>query len=171
VTITRAQAVARPLAAGDEPEFVALAAASYEFHRKWIRLPTESAAFKKYLSKFDNEHAYFFVIRDAYSESIVGFASLTGIEREPYWRGRLGYGVFEQYARMGYMSSGLEQIIDFAFKSVKLHRLEADIQPENIPSKRLVEKAGFTCEGVSRGFIHLDDEWMDHERWVLTRDH
>ncbi len=171
MTTARAQAVARPLAADDEPEFIALAAASYEFHRKWIRLPVESDAFKKYLSKFDNEDAYFFVICDAYSGSIVGFVSLTGIERDPYWRGRLGYGVFEQYARMGYMASGLEQVIDFAFKSVKLHRLEADIQPENIPSKRLAEKAGFTCEGVSRGFIHINDEWMDHERWALTRDH
>jgi ribosomal-protein-alanine N-acetyltransferase len=150
---------------------VALAVESYEFHRKWIKLPTDSDGFKRYLSKFDNENAYFFVICDAYSDSIVGFVSLTGIEREPYHRGRLGYGVFEQYARMGYISSGLKQVIDFAFESLELHRLEADIQPENTPSKRLAAKMGFTCEGVSRGFIRINGEWMDHERWALTPDH
>ena len=112
----------------------------------------------------------FFVICDTYSDSIVGFVSLTGIEREPYHRGRLGYGVFERYARMGYVSAGFKQVIDFAFESLKLHRLEADIQPENSPSRRLVEKMGFTCEGVSRGFIRINGEWIDHERWALTPD-
>jgi [ribosomal protein S5]-alanine N-acetyltransferase len=143
---------------------------SFEFHRKWIKLPTAPNEFKRYLSKFDGENAFFFVICNAYSDSIVGFVSLTGIECEPYYRGRLGYGIFERYARMGYISAGLEQVIDFAFESLKLHRLEADIQPANIPSKRLVEKIGFTCEGVSRGFIRVNGEWMDHERWALTPD-
>jgi ribosomal-protein-alanine N-acetyltransferase len=160
--------VARPLTADDEAAFVALAAESYEFHRNWIKLPTESEAFKRYLAKFDREDAFFFVICDAYSNSIVGFVSLTGIEGEPYHRGRLGYGVFEQYARMGYISSGLRQVIDVAFGNLKIHRLEADIQPENLPSKRLVEKMGFTREGVSRGFIRINGEWKDHERWALT---
>jgi ribosomal-protein-alanine N-acetyltransferase len=162
--------VARPLTASDEPAFLALAVESLEFHRKWIKLPTESAEFKRYLSRFDNQSAFFFVICDSHSHSIVGFISLTGIEREPYHRGRLGYGIFERYARMGYISAGLRQVINFAFESLKLHRLEADIQPENGPSRRLVEKMGFTCEGVSRGFIRINGEWTDHERWALTPD-
>jgi ribosomal-protein-alanine N-acetyltransferase len=162
--------VARPLTAADEPAFIALAVESFEFHRKWIKLPTKSDEFKRYLSKFDGGDAFFFVICDAYSDSIVGFVSLTGIEREPYQRGRLGYGVFERYARKGYISAGLKQVVNFAFGGLKLHRLEADIQSENSPSKRLVKKMGFTCEGVSHGFIRINGEWMDHERWALTSD-
>ena len=96
--------------------------------------------------------------------------SLTGIEREPYYRGRLGYGVFERYAKMGYMSFGLERVIRLAFENFKLHRLEADIQPENDPSKRLIKKMGFTCEGISHKFICINGEWIDHERWALTLD-
>lgn len=165
-----AQTVARPLTADDESTLVALAVESYEFHRKLIKLPTDPDGFRRYLSGFDNENAFFFVICDANNNSIVGFVSLTGIELEPYYRGRLGYGVFERYARMGYISSGLRQVIDFAFGSLKLHRLEVDIQPDNTPSKRLVERVGFTCEGVSRSFIRINGEWMDHERWALTSD-
>ena len=149
---------------------MALAVESFEFHKKWIKLPTGSEEFKRYLSRFDNEHAFFFVIQDASSDSIVGFVSLTGIEREPYQRARLGYGVFEQYARMGYLSAGLRQVVDYAFGTLELHRLEADIQPGNVPSKRLAAGAGFACEGTSHGFIRINDEWMDHERWALTLD-
>ena len=165
-----ARTVARPLTAGDEAEFVALAVESLDFHRKWIKLPVESDEFKRYLSRFDEKSAFFFVICDIHSGSIVGFVSLTGIEREPYHRARLGYGVFERYARMGYISDGLKQVVNFAFEILDLHRLEADIQRENSPSKRLVEKMEFTCEGVSPGFIQINGKWIDHERWALVSD-
>jgi [ribosomal protein S5]-alanine N-acetyltransferase len=170
ISMANPRILVRGLAAYDESAFVASAAESFQFHRKWIKLPTESDEFKKYLSRFDDENAFFFVICDADSDSIAGFVSLTGIEREPYCRGRLGYGVFEQYARMGYISAGLTYVINLAFGSLELHRLEADIQPDNYPSKRLIEKMGFTCEGISRGFIRINGEWTDHERWALMLD-
>jgi [ribosomal protein S5]-alanine N-acetyltransferase len=168
ISRSSARTVVRPLTSDDGSAFVAVAEESFEFHRKWMKLPTDSDAFKRYLSGFEDENAYCFVVCDA--DSIVGFVSLTGIEREPYHRGRLGYGVFEQYAKMGYMSSGLEYVIRLAFEKLELHRLEADIQPENDPSRRLIKKMRFTCEGISRKFIRINDEWIDHERWALTFD-
>jgi [ribosomal protein S5]-alanine N-acetyltransferase len=154
------------LTADDVAAFIALAEESSQFHRRWIKLPTDFDAFERYLSGFDNENAFCFVVCDA--DSIVGSVSLTGIEREPYHRGRLGFGVFEQYAKMGYMSFGLEYIIRLAFENLELHRIEADIQSENDPSKRLIKKMGFTCEGISQKFIRINGEWIDHERWAFT---
>jgi len=158
----------RLLADHDAAAFVALSLESTEFHRKWIKMPTDSAAFRRYLAGFDNENSFCFVVCD--SDSIVGSVSVTGIEREPYQRGRLGYGVFEPYANMGYMSFGLNRVIRHAFEDLELHRLEADIQPDNVPSKRLIEKMNFRCEGLSPKFIRINGEWIDHERWALTRD-
>jgi ribosomal-protein-alanine N-acetyltransferase len=163
-----ARIIARPLTENDESKFVELATESVNFHRKWIKLPTEPTEFKRYLSKFDDQNSFFFLICDSDTNAMVGFVSLTGIEREPYHRARLGYGVFERYANMGYISAGLKNVVDRAFNQLELHRLEADIQPDNGPSKRVAEKTGFICEGISRGFIHINDEWIDHERWVLT---
>jgi len=149
---------------------VGLAQESFQFHRKWIKLPTDFDAFDRYLSGFDGENSFCFVVCD--EDSIVGSVSLTHIEREPYDRGRLGYGVFEKYARMGYMSSGLEHVIDFAFRDLGLglglHRLEADVQLENVPSARLVKRMGFKSEGISRKLIQINGEYVDHERWALT---
>jgi [ribosomal protein S5]-alanine N-acetyltransferase len=165
---TNVRLAVRGLVGSDEPAFVSLARTSLPFHRPWIKLPTDSNAFEQYLSKFDNEISFGFVV--CKEESIVGFISLSGIERDPYQRGRLGYGVFEQYANMGYMSFGLKQVVRLGFDELGLHRLEADIQPGNEPSRRLVRRNGFTCEGISRRFIRIDGEWMDHERWALTVD-
>lgn len=168
ISRSTAQTLVRPLTGNDAPTFLALAEESFRFHQKWIKLPTDPDAFERYLSKFDDENAFCFVVCD--EDTIVGSVSLTGIEREPYYRGRLGYGVFERYAKMGYMSFGLERVIRLAFENFKLHRLEADIQPENDPSKRLIKKMGFTCEGISHKFICINGEWIDHERWALTLD-
>lgn len=165
---TNARLTVRGLVGSDGSAFVSLARMSLPFHRPWIKLPTDSNAFEQYVSRFDNEVSFGFVV--CKDESIVAFINLTGIEREPYQRGRLGYGVFEQYANMGYMSFGLKKVVRLSFEKLGLHRLEADIQPSNELSRRLVQRNGFTCEGISRRFIHIDGKWMDHERWALTVD-
>jgi ribosomal-protein-alanine N-acetyltransferase len=163
-----ARVLVRKLSASDESVFVSLAEESLAFHKRWIKVPREPESFRRYLSRSDDQSSVCFVVCDAGSDSIVGFVRLSGIEREPYCRGRLGYGVFHPYARMGYISAGLRYVIRLAFEDLELHRLEADIQAENIPSRRLVASMGFTCEGVSRGFIRINDVWTDHERWAIT---
>jgi ribosomal-protein-alanine N-acetyltransferase len=159
----------------DETAFVNRARKSLPFHEKWIKVPTDAEAFRTYLTKFDDDSDYCYAICDWDTDSPVGFVSLVAIEREPYHRGRLGYGVFDDHTRRGYASAGLEHVIRLAFESHEsrgheLHRLEADIQPDNHASRQLIEKMGFSCEGISPQFIRINGQWCDHERWALTVD-
>lgn len=62
----------------------------------------------------------------------------------------------------------LSQIFDRAFQTLGLHRLEANIQPENVRSIQLVKHLGFTQEGFSRQYLKIDGEWRDHQRWAIT---
>jgi ribosomal-protein-alanine N-acetyltransferase len=158
----------RELTRDDETEYLSLVDGSVRFHERWIKNPRDSETFKRYLSRFEDGDSRCFVVCHSDSGSIVGFISLTGIEREPYHRGRLGYGIFEPFARRGYILEGLKNVIQYAFAELGLHRLEADIQPGNTPSKQLVQKLGFTYECTSPGFIKINDSWTDHERWALT---
>jgi ribosomal-protein-alanine N-acetyltransferase len=57
----------------------------------------------------------------------------------------------------------------FAFKKLKLHRLEANIQPENKASIALAKACGFKKEGFSPKFIKKSGRWRDHERWALLK--
>lgn len=81
----------------------------------------------------------------------------------------LGYAAFLPYAGQGYLSEGVALAVRYAFERLELHRVEADIQPGNDASVRLVERLGFRREGFSPGFIKIDGEWRDHERWALTK--
>jgi ribosomal-protein-alanine N-acetyltransferase len=68
------------------------------------------------------------------------------------------------------MREGLIQVIDHGFKTLKLHRLEANIQPMNKRSIDLVAGLGFELEGLSPRFLKICGRWRDHERWALRAE-
>ena len=65
------------------------------------------------------------------------------------------------------MTEALQLTLRHAFVKLKLHRLEANIQPENTPSIALVKRAGFVKEGYSRRYLKISGRWRDHERWAI----
>ena len=65
------------------------------------------------------------------------------------------------------MKWALGVIIKRAWKELKLHRLEANIQPENAASIGLVKGLGFSKEGYSPAYLKIGGRWRDHERWAI----
>jgi [ribosomal protein S5]-alanine N-acetyltransferase len=68
------------------------------------------------------------------------------------------------------MSAGIRAAIAKAFGTLRLHRLEANIQPDNDASRRLVRRLGFRLEGYSPRYLKIGGKWRDHERWALTAE-
>ena len=68
------------------------------------------------------------------------------------------------------MFEGVCLAIVYAFNDLNLHRLEANIQPENQASINLVQRLGFEKEGFSPQYLKINGEWRDHERWALTAE-
>ena len=80
----------------------------------------------------------------------------------------LGYYADAHHMGQGYMSEGLRLVLRNAFSKLGLHRLEANIQPANRASVRLVRRAGFRREGFSARYLKVLGRWRDHERWAVT---
>jgi ribosomal-protein-alanine N-acetyltransferase len=154
----------------DRDEFVALAQASTALHRPWVWVPTTPQAYAEYVAGFDHLVAVGFVVCLRSTGEIVGFVSISRIERSSYERGVLGYGAFVPHQGHGYMTEGVRLAVRYGFERLGLHRLEADIQPGNLASLRLAEKVGMEREGLSRGLIRIDGMWRDHERWAIIND-
>jgi ribosomal-protein-alanine N-acetyltransferase len=75
--------------------------------------------------------------------------------------------MFEGYQRRGYMKWALGTIVKRAWKEHKLHRLEANTQPDNAASIALVKSLGFAKEGYSPAYLKIGGRWHDHERWAI----
>lgn len=164
------QVTLRPVAADDEGRFLELASLSAGLHHPWVGLPRTPSAFSDYLKKSDQGTAVCMVLCLKGGGDLVGMININDIVRGSYQRGVLGYAVFLPYAGQGYMSAGVALAVHYAFERLDLHRVEADIQPENEASLSLVRRLGFRREGLSPGFIRIREVWRDHERWAITRD-
>jgi [ribosomal protein S5]-alanine N-acetyltransferase len=154
----------------DQEEFIRLAKSSAELFDPWIYAPTTASEFESYIGRFDQSAAEGLLVCIRDKGAIAGFVNISEIVRGPYQRGTLGYGAFAPTAGRGYMSEGFELVFRFAFDNLKLHRLEADIQPGNGTSLNLVKRLGFRNEGYSPGLVRIKGMWKDHERWAITND-
>jgi len=82
--------------------------------------------------------------------------------------GQIGYWIDEAYAGREIVPTALAMAVDHCFRSMGMHRLEASIRPENVASRRVVEKLGFREEGLRRAYLHIDGGWRDHIAYALT---
>jgi ribosomal-protein-alanine N-acetyltransferase len=98
---------------------------------------------------------------------IVGAINLSQIFLGPFRSAYLGYYIGAAFAGQGYMTAGLQLMLEYSFRQLKLHRLEANVQPHNVASIALVKRAGFTREGYSRRYLKIGGRWRDHERWAI----
>ncbi len=136
---------------------------SRSLHLPWTYPPKD---FDSYLSQ---EGRYFLCLQD--SDDIVGTFNISGVVRGYFHSGYLGYEVFSPHEGKGFMRIGLDLLIKEAFHSLNLHRLEANIQPKNELSIKLVSGAGFVKEGFSKKYLNIGNNgWKDHERWALINE-
>ncbi|MFC6079737.1 GNAT family N-acetyltransferase [Sphaerisporangium aureirubrum] len=161
----------RRIGPGDQEEFLELVRLSAGLLHPWMPLPATPQEFRLYLGRFGDPlsaEGLLVCVRD--TGAIAGHVSINSIIRGRFQNGSLAYAAFAPFAGQGYMSEGLGLLLRYAFGSLRLHRLEAQIQPENHASLNLVRRHGFRYEGLSAQLLFIDGAWRDHERWAITSD-
>ena len=156
----------RDVRSSDKREVVALANAGAEFHQPWISPPLTPHMFKSYLRRCHRDDHEGFVVCLVRTEEIVGVININNIVRGSFLSASLGYYSSATHQGVGYMTEALQLVLQFAFDELGLHRIEANIQPNNHASRNLVQRCGFTLEGESEDFLFINGRWRDHERWV-----
>lgn len=154
----------------DEREFTALMRVSRAFHRPWASAPTDPERFIAYINDSHRPDFEAFLVCRRADQAIVGFFNLSQIARGSLQSAYLGYAAGKPYAGRGYMREAIELVLRVAFNDLRLHRIEANIQPGNKASIALAQGAGFQREGFSPRYLKISGRWRDHERWALLAD-
>lgn len=151
----------------DEIAFIAAMQNSQLLHTPWVTAPKTSQAFHEYLQRSQQNNQKSFFACDA-SNNIMGVFNVSEIVRGFFQNAYLGFYAVSDYAGKGYMSAGLKLVLKSVFTDLKLHRLEANIQPGNSRSISFVKNNGFRKEGYSPRYLNINNTWCDHERWAIT---
>ena len=104
-----------------------------------------------------------------YDAQLVGQLTVGGITWGSLRSAYIGYWVDQSVAGRGIMPTAVAMATDHCF-AIGLHRVEINIRPENMASRRVVEKLGFRPEGLRPKYLHIDGDWRDHLSFALTED-
>lgn len=152
-----------------ELEFLTAVMRSRRLHGAWVTAPRSSAEYRIYMRERSGPRQVKFFVRDQLKQ-LCGVINLTEIVHGSFQSAYLGYYALAPHAGKGLMSAGLQLVMEHAFGELGLHRLEANIQPNNRRSIALVQRAGFRLEGLSLRYLRIAGRWRDHERWAITEE-
>ena len=171
--------VVSPLRRGDAAEWSRLRTANEDWLRPWEpsapqpwaarHSPTAFRAMRRVLTRRARLGSSLpFAVR--VEGRLAGQVTIDNVVRGALRSGYLGYWIDRSVAGRGMASLAVALVCDHAFGAAGLHRVQADIRPENLPSQRLVERLGFTREGLLRRYLDIDGDWRDHLAYALLAE-
>jgi ribosomal-protein-alanine N-acetyltransferase len=86
-----------------------------------------------------------------------------------YYRAEIGYDLGKDFWGQGYMTEALSAVISTGFDKMRLNRIDALVYVKNKPSIHLLQKLGFTQEGLLRDYFYLENNFYDHYIFSLLK--
>ncbi|OWR32709.1 hypothetical protein CDO73_03665 [Saccharibacillus sp. O23] len=122
----------------------------------------QAARVRRAMTAAAADQRYQFLVRDRETGLLIGGVDLMGVARGSLQSAWIGYSLDQDYNGRGYMTEAVRFVVRHAFEILALHRIEAGVMPHNAASLRVLEKAGFEREGLSRRNVKIDGRWRDH---------
>jgi ribosomal-protein-alanine N-acetyltransferase len=156
----------QPVTRQDAPALIRANAANRTHHAPWAYPFTDAAGFDAWFAQILTGPNVSLLAREAALGGIVGVVNISQIVAGAFHSAFLGYYGMAGFGGRGLMTEAVRQAARHGFQRLGLHRLEANIQPGNLPSIALVKRLGFRLEGFSPQYLRVGGGWRDHERWA-----
>jgi ribosomal-protein-alanine N-acetyltransferase len=168
--------ILRTLKVSDIKELLDFFERNRKFHEPWspkfedefytYEYQNRRIGYVRELNETDREYRFHIFKKDL-PERVIGYATVSNIVRGVFQCGILGYAIDEMKNRKGYATEAINELINFSFKKIHLHRLEANVIPTNAASIRVLEKLNFMKEGCSKNYLKINGKWQDHLRFAI----
>jgi ribosomal-protein-alanine N-acetyltransferase len=157
-------------AGGGAAEFLAAVGRSRKLHASWVSPPSTRAAYARWVARATKPNYCAFLVRVKQTGELAGVVNLSEIVLNNFRSAYMGYYAFEPYAGRGYLAEGVGLVLDLAFTTLGLNRVEANVQPTNVRSLRLVRRLGFRKEGFSPQYLRIAGRFRDHVRTAMLAE-
>lgn len=122
---------------------------------------------RELLTEQTNRDVYMHLIRDSRGV-MVGRINLSVLENDQK-TAELGYRIGENYTNLGYASEAVRLVLDKAFTTYGLNRIIAGTATDNLASKRVLLKNGFTFSKIIENDLQIHNEWVHTAVLEITR--
>ena len=167
-TPVRRRPTLRRLTPGDRGAFLDAVARSRALHHPWAYPPDTPDAFDAYIKVHPARHALAVVVD--HEDPLVGVYTLSQIHHGSFRNAYLGYYAFLPHAGNGYMREAMTLVFRYAFGELRLHRLQANVQPGNERSLALLRSTGWREEGYARRYVKVGGRWRDHVLFAILAE-
>ena len=162
--------VLRQMTHADAPEVFKLRAepsVSEYIAREPYTKPEEVTEFIDKITKgiTNNENGYWAIALKT-DNKLIGTCCIWHISQE-HERAEIGYELHPDFQGKGIMQEALPMLLTYAFKTLKLHSIEAVVYPKNMPSIRLLEKFGFVREAYFKENFRFRNKFQDTAIYTL----
>jgi ribosomal-protein-alanine N-acetyltransferase len=154
----------------DTAEFLRFIRVSRRLHRPWVYPPRDEKAFASYVRNAASDRLFGCLVCLRESREMVGVINLSEIVHGNFLSAYLAFYGHAEYSGRGYMKEGVHLVLRHAFRTLGLHRVEANVQPGNGRSLALLQSLGFKKEGFSPKYLKIGGRWRDHERWAMLAE-
>ncbi len=129
----------------------------------------DGVRFMKFLEKTDKEHSTLeMAVFEKATGKMIGVASFAHLDFE-HCHGEIGYWISRAYQGQGIASEAVKLLLTYGFETLNLERIYAHVDIENAASIRVLEKCGFTREGVLRKAAKHRGHFIDRCVYALIR--
>lgn len=146
----------------------------------WPRDDLTKSAYRRRVKHYQREArddlGYAYLIFELETDRLMGGVTLSNVRRGVTQSAMLGYWLGLPFVGKGHMTAAVRAVLQHAFDTLRLHRIEAAAQPSNIRSVNVLRRCGFVEEGLARRYLKINGTWQDHvvfailaEDW-LTRE-
>ncbi|WP_326952333.1 GNAT family N-acetyltransferase [Amycolatopsis sp. NBC_01286] len=156
------------LTKGDIPEISILLTESVDFHHPWVSYPHTASDLENYFTDTGPEGTILFLVGLKSSGKFIGVMNLSRFAMGVWRTCECGCAVGVRHSGHGYLAEALRLLVRHAMSKLGMRRIEALVDPENVPSQRMLEAVGFRSEGVARSAIGDGDQRFDQIRWAIT---
>lgn len=123
----------------------------------------------KYISSYENNDYYRWAIIEKNSGECIGQIAFFLVDSKNHFA-EIEYCIGSEFQCRGYATEATKAIIRYGFKKMNLHKIQICTKTINKPSKRVIEKCGFTYEGTLRDYFYMNGNYVGRLYFSMLRN-
>lgn len=126
------------------------------------------ALLDKYIDSYENNDYYRWAIIEKNSVECIGQIAYFLVDSKNHFA-EIEYCIGSDFQCKGFATEATKAIIAYGFDRINLHKVQICTKTINKPSKRVIEKCGFTYEGTLRDYFYMDGAYVGRFYFSMLR--